>query len=801
MLISGRSILARFGRRTIAVAGIGALTAVGLVAGGSGASAITGDPGPEATLPAAASSIWQTNDAVWSLAYSNGVLFAGGDFTSIRPPGSAKGSNEAPMSRLAAFNAATGEPCTAATPCPGLVGGVWKNPGIDARVWSVNVSPDGKTLYAGGDFIYAQGKQHRKAAAFDLTKAGAPVNAWNPVLNGTVRAIASTGTTVYLGGAFTTVNGVSQPRLAAFDRTTLAFKPSFAPVVDGSVYALTPGPSGNDPNNLVLGGTFRTVNGQPHSAIAQVDYSTGTVNGPMSNTIIPGIVGATRSDVKTLITDSQRIYAGAEGTGHGIFDGQVSVDPTTGNIIWKDNCLGATQALALIGNDLYIGSHTHDCASLPLGGLPQNPYQTGSKAWHHLLAQQAVADPGNPNTGGQLLTWWPVLNAGPTNGATANELGPRALATDGTSLFVGGQSTTVNGVPQQGLTRFTPGGTGLSPTTPVVTANNPGTGTNTIRFTSSSDPDDRYLTYTVTRSDGTVVYSNANVYSPWWVNQAYVVRDRTAPAGSTYTVKVTDAAGLSASTTVTPILTSGYKAAVLANTPTFYWRLDETSGIVAKDSSGHNLTGTYRNAITLNKPGAIDGDAAITEGPALSTNISQTAAAKAPPATYSLELWFRTTSTSGGRLIGWSNAASGQSAHPDRTIYMGTNGQLLYTTFQTTTDPTKQCAYGNFYYVKNACYAWAKQDYNDGGWHHVVATQSPTQGMILYVDGVQVATMPLGTAPATYAGLWRVGGDVMTSFPRAPKNNGGLAGDIDEVAVYPTVLTPAQVLSHYQAGQ
>ena len=28
-----------------------------------------------------------------------------------------------------------------------------------------------------------------------------------------------------------------------------------------------------------------------------------------------------------------------------------------------------------------------------------------------------------------------------------------------------------------------------------------------------------------------------------------------------------------------------------------------------------------------------------------------------------------------------------------------------------------------------------------------------------------------------------------------------MAGDIDEVAVYPTVLTPAQVLSHYQAAQ
>ncbi len=772
----------------------------GLAAGGSPAAAVTGDTGVRATLPAAASSIYQINDAVWALAYSNGVLFAGGDFTSTRPPGAAKGTSETAMNRLAAFNASTGVPCTAATPCPGLVGGVWKNPQIDGRVWSLNVSPDGKTLYAGGDFIYAGGTQHRKAAAFDLTRSGSPVTPWNPVLNGTVRAIASTSTSVYLGGAFTTVNGVSQPYLAGFDRATLAFQPTFTPVVNASVYALTPGPAVSDPDRLVLGGTFRTVNGEAHSGIAQVDYATGTVNGPMSNTIIPGVVGETRSDVKALITDDSRIYVGAEGTGKGIFDGQTSVDPVSGSIIWQNNCPGATQALALLRNELYVGSHTHDCSSVPTGGLPQNPYQTGSKAWHHLLAQQAVADPGAPTSGGRLLTWWPLLNAGPTNGAAANELGPRALATDGTTLFVGGQTTMVNGVPQQGLIRFSPGGPGLPPTAPVASATNPGTGTNTVRFTSSSDPDDRTLTYTVTRNDGTVVFNQADVYSPWWVNQAFVVRDRNAPAGATYTVTAADAAGLTASTTVNPTVTSGYANVVLTDKPNLYWKLDETSGTTAKDSSGRNQTGYFRNAVTLNRPGAIDGNAAVTQAAAYSTNISQNVARYTPPTTYSLELWFRSTSTAGGRLLGWSNAASGQSAHPDRTIYMAKTGQLLFTTFQTTTDTSKQCAYGNFYYVAGVCYAWAKQDYNDGGWHHVVATQSPSAGMTLYVDGVSVAAMPLGNASPTYAGLWRVGGDNVNQLPRSGGGS-GLAGDVDEVAVYPTALTPVQVVAHYQAGQ
>jgi hypothetical protein len=759
----------------------------------AGGGAITPD-----TLPANAGSMWQTNDAVWALAISNHVLYAGGDFTAIRPPGAAKGINETTMWRLAAFHADgpdVGQPCSTASPCPGI--GAWKSPAIDGRVYALNISPDGKTLYAGGDFLWAGGTSHQKAAAFNISAAGAPVLPWNPqIAGGSVRAIQSTPSAIYVAGAFATAGGANQPRAAAYDANSYARIPAFAPAIDSSVFALLALPG----NRLVLGGHFRNVNGQAHSGIAQVDLATGKANGPMSNSIIPNDSAIHYSDVKTLITDGTYIYLGAEGTGRGIFDGQASVDPNTGNIVWKNNCLGATQALALIGNALYIGSHSHDCSSLPTGGFPQYPYDNGPKSWHHLLAQQAVATSGVPNSGGRLLTWYPVLNPGPTNAASPNELGPRALATDGTTLFVGGQQTKVNGAPQQGLTRFSPGGNGLPPTAPAAVATNPGTNVNTIRFTSSSDPDDQLLSYRITRSDGRVVYTVDNQTAPWWANKSYVYRDRGAPAGSTYTVTAIDSKGRTASTSVTPTrVNGGFPAAVLADHPSLYWRFGETSGTLAEDSSGHNVTGTFRGANTLNKAGAIDGNVAVGENGAITTTVSQNGALSAPPKNFSLEAWFRTTSTTGGRIIGWSNAATGSSAHPDRTIYMSKTGQLLYTTFQTTSDPSKQCANGNVFYVKNACYAWGKQEYNDGGWHHVVATQSDTAGMNLYVDGQLIASMPLGTAPATTAGLWRVGGDSVLPFPLHGSTS-GWNGDIDEVAVYPTVLSSAQVLAHYEAG-
>ncbi len=51
---------------------------------------------------------WQTNNTVWALAYSGGVVYAGGQFTSVRPPGDPLGTGEVPRTFLAAFSSSTG---------------------------------------------------------------------------------------------------------------------------------------------------------------------------------------------------------------------------------------------------------------------------------------------------------------------------------------------------------------------------------------------------------------------------------------------------------------------------------------------------------------------------------------------------------------------------------------------------------------------------------------------------------------------------------------------------------------------
>ena len=99
--------------------------------------------------------------------------------------------------------------------------------------------------------------------------------------------------------------------------------------------------------------------------------------------------------------------------------------------------------------------------------------------------------------------------------------------------------------------------------------------------------------------------------------------------------------------------------------------------------------------------------------------------------------------------------------------------------------------------------------YNDGAWHYVVATLSPTSGMALYVDGQLVGTNS-NTSAQSFSGYWRVGGDNLNGWNLDPwgSNSQGTTqphsyyfqGSIGDVAVYPTALTAAQVATHYAAN-
>ena len=709
------------------------------IAGGLPQTAVATD----GALVGAPSSSWQTNGVVWALAHANGVIYLGGDFTSVRPPGAAAGTGEVPRNHLAAFDAATGELLPF-------------DPNVDAPVRALVASSDGTKLYAGGDFRTVGGVARTRLAAFD-TASGTLIAGWKPTAWASVKALEFSGGTVYVGGAFGTMSGQARSRLGAVDANTGALR-DWAPAADDTVYAIA---AADDGSKLFVGGRFTTMNGQAQHAIAALDLVSGASLPFPAASAIPPVTGACESVVKDLTTDATTVYVADEGSGGGCFDGTFAASVAGGSLMWKNSCLGATQAVEKVGSWLYKGSHAHDCSSV-LGGFPQ----VLSGQAYHLLAQ-------NPPDG-LLGPWYPNTNGQP--------LGPEVFATDGQQLFVGGDFTTVNSKGQQGFTRFqaspdiTPP---VKPPTPKVASVEPGTVK--IVATGTYDRDDDQLSYALLRDGSSTPIATWTASSKPWSIPTFVRFDSGLAPGSshTYRLQVSDDGNVlksSTSAAVTVASTSdSYAGRVKADFPSFFWRLGETSGSTAADATGNGLSGTYVGGITRGVPGVVsDSTAALYNG---STGLVASTARVWGPQTFTAEAWFRTTTTTGGKIIGFGNSQSGTSSSYDRHVYMTNSGQVAFGVFA-----------GSF--PGAARTIMSPSSYNNGNWHHFAATLAGS-GMTLYVDGVQVGTDPTAMAQS-YNGYWRVGGDNLNGWPSRPTSN-FFNGTIDEVAVHGYALTAAQV--------
>jgi len=224
-----------------------------------------------------------------------------------------------------------------------------------------------------------------------------------------------------------------------------------------------------------------------------------------------------------------------------------------------------------------------------------------------------------------------------------------------------------------------------------------------------------------------------------------------------------------------------YRTAVLADSPYLYWRLAETSGTAVRDETSAGRGGTvYNTGYSWGQPGALPSEAGE-RSLALTTGLVTANASVAGPTAFSVEAWIRTTTTSGGRVLGFGDAGTNiASTAVDRQLYVGTNGKVYFGVGTSKTVVASNAAL------------------NDGRWHHVVGTfANGTGGMLLYVDGVrQTAT---GTAtPAAGTGYWRAGAEVLSTWTQGPDNY--YDGSLEELAVYTTTLSATRVKAHYDAG-
>ncbi|MBK4347113.1 signal peptidase I [Lacisediminihabitans changchengi] len=226
---------------------------------------------------------------------------------------------------------------------------------------------------------------------------------------------------------------------------------------------------------------------------------------------------------------------------------------------------------------------------------------------------------------------------------------------------------------------------------------------------------------------------------------------------------------------------------VVADAPANFYKLTEASGLTAADSSGNNRPGTYTSTgITygVSGPCALDGATAVTLGGGATTGVT-TANAVSSPMTFSVEIWFKTTSTAGGLLVGMFTDPTSATASQDRVLYMTKTGKIAFGMYNRVTSTPVS--------------ATSPTAYNDGTWHLAEATYTVATGMTIFVDGSSVATNAAAIPINSYTGYWRLGYGGISYWPGAPTSSVGFAGTIASAAVYSQALSPAQISLRYSA--
>jgi fibronectin type 3 domain-containing protein len=752
--------------------GVGATSLAVLVGALAVLNGATSALSPGIAFSADHQSTWQTDGIVYALDGNAGKVVAGGNFTQLRPPEGGVGDPVA-VQNLAILDAETGAPSN----CQFDVTFAGGTPTVRAA----KAAPDGRTVYIGGDFTSVGGVAVTRAAGLDLIDCA--VTAFRPDhIGGMVRTLDVFGDTMYIGGDFTTVDidyVANQPkprlRFAAIDipsgRAT-----NFIADADASGRGLAVSPDGT---KVAIGGSFFNVNGQATHSIAVVDAITGANLRNYTNGFI-----SDRSVTKHIWSDESRFYISNEGTGGGVFDGRAALDWDTLDEVWRDNCLGATQASLTHQGTLYSASHAHNCNDRAFGEGRRNMF----------LAQSAAT--------GDHYGWDPRSNDGIGEG-----IGPRAMAvvvgtnTGNAYLWYGGEFTAINGVPQQGLTRFGPEDTDPPPV-PAPAVVPTAEGTIQVRWRSVVDPDDSEITYQVFRNGASTPIWTGVASSVWWKRPQVTFVDTNVTPGVSYTYRVNASDGTNTSAVSAGVAgiartpESTYATTVRASAPSLYWdsyRNNPTTNwlheVGATASDTRRINGLAQGGPVSSTDSPVLGDTTGSLTFNGSSNYLWEDENVLGPTVYTLETWIKTTTTRGGSILGYGRGRprtdtgariGSPSGGYDRILYMENGGRVRFAVNS-----------GGFQTVRS------RQSLNDGQWHHLVGMQGPA-GMALFVDGVRAESNSVSNA-GTYLGVWHLGGDSVSGLPSAPTSL-YFSGQIDETAVYPTTLSRETIAAHYQAA-
>jgi len=334
-----------------------------------------------------------------------------------------------------------------------------------------------------------------------------------------------------------------------------------------------------------------------------------------------------------------------------------------------------------------------------------------------------------------------------------------------------------------------------APAAPTVTAT---TGSNQaiVSWTApATSPGAPVLAYTVTAYNGSQAQNAIAVNGA--TTSAVVSGLR---QGVTYTFRVAaynnfgyGPAGVSSATQIAGGAPSTYASTVLADAPGLYYRLSDPSGVVAADSSGNARPGEYLVSPTLGATGALVNDTdpgigvTVQGGPIPHSNgmVRYRTGAGLPSgnSARTMETWINTTTSGSQTAPAWQGVmgyGSDALRQGFELVLVGDNQILLL------------AGGGGDDRLFKAPFV-----ITNGGWHHIAATYDGTT-VTVYVDGRNLGSQTYGGALNTVpdANGLIVGNDVWTTF----HGWNHFIGNLDDVAIYPTALSAAQVQAHFAAS-
>lgn len=273
---------------------------------------------------------WMTTaatDRVFDIAQIGDTVYVAGTFLGVQPTTAGVGVAQG---FLAAFDAATGELRTGFRPT------------VNGTVFTLEPSPDGTVLYAGGSFTSVSGVTTRRLAALSPV-TGTVVRSMPAVSGGSVRSLVTIGSTLYLGGSFSLVAGQPRNRLAAVT-TAGALVAGWRPSADDGVVLTLERTS--DGSRLYVGGRFTGIDGTPEGRhLAALDPTTGAR--------LTGFAPAPAWEVYDILADDR----GWVWIGHGGALGRLDIRRDDGTLITRHETSGDIQAVEQVGGLVYVGGH------------------------------------------------------------------------------------------------------------------------------------------------------------------------------------------------------------------------------------------------------------------------------------------------------------------------------------------------------------------------------------------------------------------------------------------------------------